>query len=123
MEGMTVNKHLMRRYLLATLVAVVVGLVGIFARYSYYTESVNDFTPAEIDRRILSIPSFVNSGRLNEWRINAQLWHFFGILLNYNDEAKLLGNIFVTSTLLAPFAVYTFDVVAASRRKREQGAA
>jgi hypothetical protein len=120
---MSDRKHLIRRYLLATAAGVIVGLLGIFARYSYYTESVNDFTPAEIDRRILSIPSFVNSGRLNEWRINAQLWHFFGILLNYNDEAKLLGNIFVTSTLLAPFAVYTFDVVAASRRKREQGAA
>jgi hypothetical protein len=116
-------KHLIRRYLLATLVGVVVGLVGVSTRYWYYMEKVVGDSPAQVDRYIMSRAEYVNSGRLGERRVFQQLWYICGLLYYCEDQANLLGNIFLGSILLVPFAVHTFDVVAASRGKAKQGAA
>jgi hypothetical protein len=47
---MSAKKHPIRRYLLSTLVGVVVGLVGVIARYEYFYFGIwkNDFVTSNV---------------------------------------------------------------------------
>ena len=56
--------------------------------------------------------------RCDEVIVLVNVWTFLNFLSNHSA-----ANILVGSTRLVLFAVYTCDVVAASRRKRAQGAA
>src|ERR1700733_13444896 len=118
---MSVNKHLMRRYLLATLVGVAVGLPTNFARYESHIKGLADHPMGvqEIDRCIIDNFHSLQPGSLDSVRALFQAYFLLFFLLEDNSA----GNILLGSTLLVPFAVYTFDVVAASRRKRIEGAA
>jgi hypothetical protein len=119
-ESMSDRKHLIRRYLLATLVGVVIGLVGMVAGYDNFLKWHDSSGIADFDHQIISCNArFVSDSVLNAGRILFQIKFFLGFLL----EDSSASNILLGSTLLVPFAVYTFDVVAASRRKRRQGVA
>jgi hypothetical protein len=121
MKGMSAKKHLIRRYLLATVVGVVVGLVGLLARYEHYLEREGDesISIALIDSTVRKNAFLIKPDSLNEVRVLRQELPALSFLL-YDRFAI---NIIFGSTLLVPFAVHTFDLVAASRRKREQGTA
>jgi hypothetical protein len=121
MGSMSAKKHLIRRYLLATLLGFVVGIGGALAWYWYHMESIQGASPPRIDQEIVSNPYFAHSGHLNGFRVILQLLGFLAFLL-YSGQGDLTVNILFVSTVLVPFAVYTFDVVAASRRKHGQGA-
>jgi hypothetical protein len=117
---MSAKKHL-RPYLLATLVGFVVGLVALIVIYEDDLERGVDrdekISIAVIDTCVRENVSFYKPGHLLEVRILFQARHFLDFLLYYESAA----NILLATTLLVPFAVYTSDVVAASRRKREHG--
>ena len=106
------KKHLIRRYLLATVVGIVVGLIGLLAGYQHNLESART--------RMFELndsPALLGD---DDPRFQfAQEYLFWCFLLSDNSAVNILFG----STLLVPFAVYTFDVVAAARRKRERGAA
>jgi hypothetical protein len=119
MGGMSDRKHLIRRYLFATLVGVVIGLVGMVVGYDNFLKWHDSNGIADFDHQIISCNErFVSESVINAGRILFQIKFFLRFLL----EDSSASSIFLSSTLLLPFAVYTFDVVAASRRKREQGA-
>ena len=95
--------------------------MGVIGFYGYYMQSVAGYGLAEIDKTVIDYP-FSNNRLLNEGRVLVQLRTFFEFL-TYSGKADLLANILLGSTLFVPFAVYTFDVVAAARRRPEQGVA
>jgi hypothetical protein len=117
-------KHFIRRYLLATLAGFVLGLIGVLARYEDYVKNSSHFggfTVAQVDSDIVGNRLWRSQvGRHFDARMVLHRFYFFVFLAE--DTNNSAGNILLGSTLLLPFAVYTFDVVAASRRKREQGA-
>ena len=116
---MTVSKHLIRRYLLATLVGFVVGIFGLFADYAHFFER-NRMHYEAIDLNAQQVVALYHiPSRRNEVRALLQIWMF----LNFLTDTKSADNTLFSTVLLVPFTVYTFDVVAASRRKQQQGAA
>jgi hypothetical protein len=116
---MSAKPQLIRRYLIATLVGVVVGLVGVVARYEAYVEHAASTTIARIDGDVVSSRRWVKPGKLDDARVLAQITCFLYFLVHDNDNSA--GNILLGSTLLVPFAVYTFNVVTASQLKSKQG--
>jgi hypothetical protein len=74
---------------------------------------------AVIDACVKKNASFYKPGHLLEVRLLFQACHFLDFLLYYESA----GNLVLVSTLLVPFALYAFDVVAAYPRKRGQGVA
>jgi hypothetical protein len=117
---MIVNKHLMRRYLLATLVGVVVGLVGMVVMCDHYCRKHVGIGLLQFDcKAAYAAEHFYKVGGRDVARELIDLAVFLLTLLS--DKDKSTANFFI-APLLIPFAVYTFDVVAASRRKRGPGA-
>jgi hypothetical protein len=115
---MTVNKHLIRRYLLGTLAGVVVGLIGLVLEYESFVEKHYGKSISQMDEVVRDSQNQFKTGTFESVRVLGHVGAFLFFLLK--DDAA--DGILIGSILLAPFAVYTFDVVAASRRKREQGA-
>jgi hypothetical protein len=118
---MNAKTHMIRRYLLAAVVGAVVGLAGTFARYEAYVEHAGSTTIARIDGDAVSSRRWVKPGKLDDARVLVQIACFLYFLVHDNDNSAC--NIILGSALLVPFAVYTFDVVAASRRKHRPGVA
>jgi hypothetical protein len=116
---MSAKKQLIRRYLLAAMIGVVVGLVGLIAGYEDYLEHSRT-SIAEVDgcASTWGEDQQFKPGSRNTVRVLLQE----GIFLTFLLERHSAYNIRLGSTLLVPFAVYTFNVVAASRRKRTRGA-
>jgi hypothetical protein len=114
---MTVNKHLIRRYLLATAAGVVVGLLGVLARYELFCEHNGHGSNADENYWARHVAFHFPAKNRDAVETYVQQLAFLSFLLCDNSAA----NIFLCSTLLVPFSVDTFDVVAASRRKRVQG--
>jgi hypothetical protein len=114
---MNEKKHLIRRYLLAVLVGLVVGLIGVLAMYECFCERNGHGSIANENYWARHVAVHFPAKNRDAVEIYIQQLAFLSFLLCDNSAA----NIFLCSTLLVPFAVYTFDVVAASRRKRVQG--
>jgi hypothetical protein len=121
---MSSQKRTIRRYLVATLVGMVIGLVGLMIRY----ESFLHMSVAQLNYE-LRVSLLLNDLREDyqgsdrtEGEAACALLHqlnFLHFLLDDNSAS----NILLSSTLLVAFAVYTFDVVAAPRQRRRQGIA
>jgi hypothetical protein len=109
---------LIRRYLLATLVGCVVGLIGVLARYELFCEHNGHGSIAEVSRWARHVAAYFPATNRDAIEMNIEQLAFLSFLLEDSSAANILFG----STLLVPFAVYTFDVVAASRRKRGQEA-
>jgi hypothetical protein len=112
---MSSKKRLIRRYLLAAIVGGVEGFVCIAATYQCWCNRCGfdeAFVNQQINIRSQYDQEFRSAGRE---LVNRSVLLYF---LIYSGKADLLANIFLGSTLLVPYAVYTFDVVAASRRKQ-----
>jgi hypothetical protein len=113
------KKRLIRRYLLGTLVALSWGwlasLPGMSCSASTTGMAVSPTKTTGLDMLHFTFLQ----------RIGMPLKHTFNKLafLSFLLCDNSAANIFLCSTLLVPFSVYTFDVVAASRRKRVQGGA
>jgi hypothetical protein len=122
---MTVNKHMIRRYLLATLVGVVVGLLGVVANYEEYVEH----SPHFCGKSVAQLDSDIVGNRYGDLRSDAIfdarmiLHRFYFFVFLAEDTNNSASNILLGSTLIVPLAVYTFDVVATSRREHRQGTA
>ena len=113
---MSAKKLPIRRYLLATLVGIVVGLVGVGVMYEYYCEQCCGKTLSQIDHQFVFFSEDLHAGG-PKTRILAHVGNFIVFVLC--DKPGTAVNILFGSTLLVPFAVYTFDAVAAAWKQRQ----
>jgi hypothetical protein len=111
---MSARKHLIHRYLLAALVGFVIGCVGIFVKYLDFYGMCCDVWSSDLCGSYGNF--YVHRDFPPANRTAGSLLLKEGVFLTTLVDG-ISGPLLLDSTLLIPFAVYTFDVVAASRRR------
>jgi hypothetical protein len=92
---------------------ICVGLIGIAVEYESFVEKHYSKSIAQMDEVERDSRNQFKKGTFESVRVLGQVGAFLFFLLK--DDAA--DGILFGSTVLVPFAVYTFDVVAVSRRK------